>query len=245
MEEPMNSSLFIKATMSRMARSALLLVLGGAATLACAEPSFTFESVAALDDMSSFIQAKFPLGTPRADLRQAFVEEGHATLKTKPGDSGVEKYIYDIDLCHYYVWRWNISADYGVDGRLRQAYVNGNIVYPNGSPKKIVPKIAEEGKKASIYRMQRPRPEAYKGENSLGFMLFDRDSDLKTTDDQALIGSGPSRPDPANMGKMVVYSEVDPWRSIFDFDIADRIVPYQGNCENVDKLVQAQRQQKQ
>ena len=73
-------------------------------------------------------------------------------------------------------------------------------------------------------------------------MLFDRDSDLKTTDDQALIGSGPSRPDPANMGKMVVYSEVDPWRSIFDFDIADRIVPYQGNCENADKLFQAQGQ---
>jgi hypothetical protein len=32
------------------------------------------------------------------------------------------------------------------------------------------------------------------------------------------------------MGKLVTYTDVEPWRSIFDFDAADRIVPYQGNC---------------
>lgn len=222
---------------------ALLLIFCGAQP-ASAELSFKFESVQTLDDMSSLIRAKFPLGTSRANLRRAFVEEGNATLKVRAGDPGVEKYLYDIDLCHYYVWRWNISADYDASDRLRQAYVNGNIVFANGNPKKVVSKVAEKGKKASIYRMQRPRPEAYKGESSLGFLLFDRDSNLRTSNDQALIGAGPSRADPINMGKLVTYTDVDPWRSIFDLDAADRIVPYRGDCNEVDKLMQAQKERR-
>lgn len=208
---------------------ALFLVLCGV-RVASAESTFSFESATTLDDMSSLIRSKTPLGSSRENVRKIFVEEGRATLKVKKDDSSVEKYIYDIDLCHYYIWRWNISFDYDGSGQSRQAYVNGNIVFPHGNPKKIIPKFAEVGKKASIYRMQRPRAEAYKGESSLGFLLFDRDSDPSTTDDQALIGAGPSRADPINMGKLVTYTDVEPWRSIFDFDAADRIVPYQGNC---------------
>lgn len=238
----MNMSSTTAAIRSCLPRVAFLLVFCGTTSLASAEPQFAFESVTALADMSSLIQAKFPLGTSRTSLRRTFVEEGHATLKIKAGDPGIEKYIYDIDLCHYYVWRWNISADYDAGGLLRQAYVNGNIVYPDGSPQKVISKVAEEGKKASLYRMQRPRPEAYKGESSLGFILFDRDSDLKTTDDQALIGAGPSRADPANMGTMVAYTDIDPWRSIFDIDSVDQIKPYPSNCENVDKIMEAQKQ---
>ncbi|OGT89069.1 MAG: hypothetical protein A2514_13425 [Gammaproteobacteria bacterium RIFOXYD12_FULL_61_37] len=215
---------------SKIASIVMLLIFGGK-TYAGTEPIFAFESVMSLDEMSSLIRSKIPLGTARTDVRRIFVDEGHATLKTRAGGFGIEKYIYDIDLCHYYIWRWNISADYDSNNQLRQAYVNGNIIHPDGNPKKIIPKIAEEGKKASIYRVQRPRPEAYKGEKSLGFILFDRDSDPSTTDDQALIGAGPSRAVPMNMGKLVTYSDVDPWRSIFDFDAADRIVPYQGDCK--------------
>jgi hypothetical protein len=208
---------------------ALFLVLCGV-RVASAESTFSFESAETLDDMSSLIRSKTPLGSSRENVRKIFVEEGRATLKVKKDDSSVEKYIYDIDLCHYYIWRWNISFDYDGTDQLRQAYVNGNTVFPHGNPKKVIPKFAEEGKKASIYRMQRPRAEAYKGESSLVFLLFDRDSDPSTTDDQALIGAGPSRADPINMGKLVTYTDVEPWRSIFDFDAADRIVPYQGNC---------------
>ncbi|MBS0355731.1 MAG: hypothetical protein JSR83_17740 [Proteobacteria bacterium] len=217
---------------------AMTLIFSGVAA-AAEQSAFTFESVQALDDMSSLIRAKLPLGTTRANLRRTFIEEGHGTLKIRAGDPGVEKYIYDIDLCHYYVWRWNISADYDDSGQLRQAYVNGNIVFPDGNPKKVISKTAEEGKKSSIYRVQRPRPEAFKGERSLGFLLFDRDSDPKTTDDQALVGAGPSRADPTNMGKLIVYTDVDPWRSIFDFDTANRIVPYSGDCKEVDKVMQS------
>ena len=119
--------------------------------------------------------------------------------------------------------------------------MNGNIVFPDGNPQRLIPKVAEEGKKASIHRLQRPRPEAYKGEKSLGFLLFDRDSDSSTSDDQALIGAGPSRADPMNMGKLVTYTDVDPWRSIFDFDAAERIVPYQGDCREVDRHMKSQR----
>ncbi|WP_426194871.1 hypothetical protein [Massilia sp. DWR3-1-1] len=220
----------------------VMALAGGAATAAAAAPPFAFEAVTTLDEMASLIRARLPLGSASATVRRTFVEEGHASLKTRAGAPGIEKYLYDIDLCHYYVWRWNISADYDEQGRLLQAYVNGNIVFPNGAPKVIISKVAEAGKKAAIYRAQRPRPEAYKGEKSLGFLLFDRDGDLASTDDQALMGAGPSRADPANMGTMVVYSEVDPWRSIFDADPAGRIHPYAGRCDDADRLHDAQRQ---
>jgi hypothetical protein len=232
---------FVKVSTRLLILSALPLALCCTTVSAESDLAFTFDSVTTLDDMTSLIRARFPLGTSRSDLRTAFVDEGHATLGIKAGQANVEKYIYDIDLCHYYVWRWNISADYDDSGKLLQAYVNGNIVFSDGSPKKIVPKDAESGKKASIYRVQRPRPEANKGENSLGFILFDRDSDPNTKDDQALIGAGPSRADPENMGKMVVYTDVDPWRSIFDFDLASRIVPYAGSCERADKIYEEQK----
>jgi hypothetical protein len=200
---------------------------------------FQFEALSTLDDMATHIREHFPLKSPRKDLRRAFVDEGRGTLKVNPNDASVEKYIYDINLCSYYVWRWNVSADYDADGRLLQAYVNGNIVFTDGKPKETIPKVAEEGKKASIIRAQRPRPEAFKGEKSLGFIIFDRDSDLKTIDDQAAIGAGPSRADPANLGKLYTYTDVDPWRSIFDSDSAERIVPYKGDCADADKRMQS------
>jgi hypothetical protein len=199
---------------------------------------FQFESLNTLDDMATYVREHFRLGSSRNDLRRAFVAEGHATLKTNPNEAGVEKYLYDINLCSYYIWRWNVSSDYDSDGKLLQAYVNGNIVFLDGKPKRTIPKVAEEGKKASIFRAQRPRPEAFKGESSLGFILFDRDSDLKTTNDQAAVGAGPSRADPVNFGKLTNYTDVDPWRSIFDSDSADRIMPYKGDCTDADKRMQ-------
>lgn len=200
---------------------------------------FQFESIRTLDEMATHIREHFPLESPRKDLRRAFVDEAMATLKVNPNDASVEKYIYDINLCSYYVWRWNISVDYDSDGRLLQACVNGNTVFTDGRPKKTIPKVAEEGKKASIIRAQRPRPEAFKGEKSLGFILFDRDSDMKTTDDQAVIGAGPSRADPGNLGKLFTYTDVDPWRSIFDGDSAVRVVPYRGDCADADRRMQS------
>jgi hypothetical protein len=207
--------------------------------VADANSPFQFESIKTLDDMAAFVHEHFPLGSSRTYLRRAFVTEGHATLKTSPHEPGVEKYIYDINLCSYYVWRWNISSDYDPDGRLQQAYVNGNIVFPNGKPKKIAVKVAEEGKTASIFLGVRPRPEAYKGETNLSFTFIDLDSDLKTTDDQFAIGGGPSRADPMDMGKLIVYIDVDPWRSIFDSDSAEVIVPSQGDCTGADKRRQS------
>ena len=205
------------------------------------DSKFRFESVVSLEEMDALIRERLPLGTSRDRMRQFFVKDGGASLKLKPGDSHVEKYLYDIDLCSYYIWRWNISADYDGTGALRQAYVNGNPVFLDGNKKKVVSKVAAPGKNASISKAQRPRPEAYKGERSLAFILFDRDSDPGTTDDQALIGAGPSRADPINMGKRVSYSDVEPWRSIFDADAADRIVPYPGDCKAVDEKMDRQR----
>jgi hypothetical protein len=39
------------------------------------------------------------------------------------------------------------------------------------------------------------------------------------------------------MGNMVKYNGIDPWRSIFDFDDADQIAPYEGDCIAVDQAI--------
>jgi len=203
---------------------------------------FRFEAMTSLDAMTEWLRGRFPLGAPREELRHVLQGEGQATRIERPGNPGIEKFIYDIDLCHYYVWRWNISADYDASGRLRQLYLGGEPVHAAGPAKRVIPKVATPGRNASIFRVQRPRPEAYKGERSLAYVLFDADSDMNTRDDQALIGAGPSRPDPADMGKLVTYSDVDPWRSIFDSDPAERIVPWSGDCGPVDRAY-AEKQQ--
>ena len=195
------------------------------------QPShFRFEDISSIEDMKKFVGNHFSLESSREDLRNVFVTEGEATHKTHPSDLNIEKYIYDINLCSVYIWRWNISADYDQQGKLLQAYINGDIVFPDGKPKRNISKNAEKDSGPAIFRVQRPRPEAYKGESSLGFLLFDLDADVKTTDDQALMGAGPSRADPINMGSMFVYTDIDPWRSIFDFDEANFIASYKGKC---------------
>jgi hypothetical protein len=174
-------------------------------------------------------------------MRRTFVDDGKATLKLHPTQEAVEKYIYDINLCGYYIWRWNISADFDNSGRLVQAYLNGNPVLKDGKPKRDFKQKATPGKKQTIYKVQRPRPEAIKGERFIAFILYDLDSDPKTIDDQSLIGAGPSRANPINMGRMITY-EVEPWRSIFDFDSANRITPYAGDCTEVDAFYERERQ---
>jgi hypothetical protein len=191
---------------------------------------FQFEAFPSVELMQIFLQQHFPLGSDRNATRDAFVSEGRATLIAHPTRAGVEKYIYDINLCSTYVWRWNISADYDPAGHLLQLFLNGNPVFADGKGARLEEPHTPAGKKASIYSMQRPRPEASKGESSLAFIVYDADSDLQTTDDQVLMGGGPSRADPSNMGQMVVYKDVDPWRSIFDSDAANFIAPYSGGC---------------
>jgi len=197
--------------------------------------TFRFESVTSIDDMRKMIEADFPLGSSRALLRQNFVTEGAATQKIHPTQAGVEKYLYDINLCGYYIWRWNISADYDAGDHLLQAYVNGEPVYPAGKQKKDWKALAKSGN-SSILKVIRMRPEANKGEKELSYLLLDGDGDRATIDDQVLTGSGPTRPDPFNLGKLHAYSNVEPWRSIFDFDNAAKIVNYQGSCSKVSKL---------
>ena len=91
--------------------------------------------------------------------------------------------------------------------------------------------------------MSRPRPEASRGESSLGYAIVDGDGNLETIEDQALMGGGPSRPHPANLGRMRVY-QVTPWRSIFDADPAARIVPYSGDCAAAEAVMTASQGQR-
>lgn len=223
-----------------MFRIALLMLLVSLClTRTAVAAPFRFEDIDSLNTMTAFIKLNFSLESTRDELRKTFVDEGHATLKIHPEIRNTEKYIYDINLCRYYVWRWNISADYDDKGVLKQAYLNGNPVLSDGTELKILPKEGPEAEKASIYKIKRRRPEADKGETALEFMLFDADSNDRTISDQALLGAGPSRLDPADMGPLVAYKEVAPWRSIFDADEADSIVPYHGDCAAADKAHEA------
>ena len=213
--------------------SFLMFLLSSVSAYAERPNPFRFEGVLSLEEMKSFIGSRFTLESSREDLRNVFVLEGDATQIIHPSQLNIEKYIYDINLCSVYVWRWNISADYNQQGKLLQAYINGNIVFPKGKPKRENSKNAEEDTGAAIYRIQRPRPEAYKGESSLGFLVLDRDANIETIEDQFVMGAGPSRADPINMGAMTVYTDIDPWRSIFDFDEANFIATYEGKCSKL------------
>jgi len=199
---------------------------------------FEFESVSSLDEMKHFLEMRFPLESPRDALRKVFISEGRATLIAHPSQARVEKYLYDINLCNYYIWRWNISADYDPSGHLLQSYVNGEPVFIAGKQKKDGRALGNSGH-ASIYKMKRARPEATLGEKELSFILIDADSDPKTIDDQVLTGGGPTRTSIATPGRLHLYSDVEPWRSIFDFDSADHIAAYAGDCST--EVAQAKR----
>ena len=83
---------------------------------------FRFESLPELDQMQAELRRLAPLGTDKEAVRTRFVEEGGAKLYGHPSRSNVEKYVYDINLCDLYVWRWNISANFDADGRLSQIF---------------------------------------------------------------------------------------------------------------------------
>ena len=103
----------------------LLLAANSPASSADPPKSFQYEAFVDLDDMRHFLESQFPPGSARAGLRKSFVDDGKGTLVIHPTQAGVEKYVYDINLCRYYVWRWNISADYDASGHLLQSYLNG------------------------------------------------------------------------------------------------------------------------
>lgn len=208
-----------------------MLLLASAAAPADAEPTdFRFGSVVSLGDMRALIAREARPGSMNDDVRRIFVTEGGATLIAHPVSPGSEKYVYDINLCQLYIWRWNISADYSSEGTLREIYVNGEAVFDPASADPLMPAIGDDPKKsgAGIYVMQRPRPEASKGENSLGYILIDKDANPHTTGDQMLIGAGPTRADPRNFGNLHAYKTIL-WRSIFDGDRVP-IATFEGKC---------------
>lgn len=214
------------------------IILSGPAAAQSADPaSFSYHDVETLDDMQVLVRRSLPVGTSRGLVRSMLVEQGRGTPVRHPSQARVEKYIYDIDLCGYYVWRWNISADYDAANRVRQLYVNGEPALADGAPVRRFDQVKKRQGTESISRMSRSRPEAVKGERSLAYLLYDLDGDHRTIDDQQLIGGGPTRADPVQMGKLHAY-KVEPWRSIFDQDPTSQIAPFKGDCARVDAEMQ-------
>lgn len=201
---------------------------------ACAQKRFSFHSVMTVDEMREYIEKNFPLGSKREDLQTAFVLQGNATLKRHPTLEGVEKYLYDINLCEYYVFRWNISADYDKDGKLLQAYINGRPVFIDGRSPQRVDFAQRSGAGARLMRTWRDWPQAKKGAKRVYYTLLDMDGDMSTIEDQSLAGYGASRADPADFGLLVKYADVEPWRSIYDEDQAIDIYDFKGSCAAAD-----------
>jgi hypothetical protein len=192
-----------------------------------AAESFRFEAEVGYDEMKTLVTRQFSTATTRAQVRALFVEQGGATLIIHPRKPNVEKYIYDINLCNYYVWRWNISADYGLGGKLEQIYING-APQLGGAPQPELPK------KGPFFELTRPRPEAYKGEKYLKAIVSGQNGDTKTYQDMVILtGIVPMRADPLDMGK-AVNERGEVWRSSFDLDDARFIAPYPGDCAAVD-----------
>jgi len=203
----------------------LLILLPG---LASAATPFRFEDIAGLDDMRSFIEKNTPLGTPREAMRKTFVTEGGATLKTHPTQDGTEKYLYDINLCGFAMWVWNISADFDDAGRLTQAYVNGRRVFMGGAVPDTPANTGDTPETTRFINSARRWPEIT-GLRKMPYQLFDADGDIHTTDDEWASGAGPLYADPLRLNEITLYRRVEPWRSIFDADTADTIHMY-GNC---------------
>lgn len=189
---------------------------------------FQFASIRNVGEMQSYIQQNLPVGSDRDQARKLFVSEGGATLKLHPTKAGVEKYIYDIDICSRYVWRWNISADYTPEGRLVQMYLNGETVLQNGPPL-VFPDHSKSTATATISKAARPRPQASKGDDKLYYLVVKWDVRSPSDIDDDIIGGGPTQADPTNMGTLHVY-HANLWRSIFDSDEAKTIATYSGKC---------------
>lgn len=194
---------------------------------AVAAPPFSFEAFIAYNDLRNYVGSRFQLGSDRDELRKVFVEQGKATQVSRPGRDGTEKYIYDINLCGFYIYRWNISADYDGDGKLLQAYVNGLPVFMAGKAK-LEP--AGLGAKTSYDTARRERPQVKKGKKSVPYSRLDVDGNFETLDDQFATGHGPSRADPFFLDANVSYQNVEVWRSIYDADDAATIAEYK-NCK--------------
>lgn len=210
-----------------------VILLLSLSTSAYAGDRFNFESIKSVPEMEELIQDKLPLGTPREEVERIFVLQGHATLKHHPTQKDIEKYLYDINLCDYYIFRWNISADFDTGGSLVQAYINGIPVFKDGKPKRPQP-VPPPGQKPKVIKSARNWPQAKKGGQRLNFLLFDADGDTTTTDDQMIAGLGATNVDPANFGPGIRYTDVEPWRSIYDDDVSNDIAAYTGSCKEAD-----------
>lgn len=210
----------------------LIVFLLAFAAPAAAQVRFSFDDIQNVPQMEQYIRDRVGLGTPKEEVERIFVLQGRATPRKHPRIPGLVKYLYDINLCQYYVFRWNISVDYDSKDKVVQVHLNGTPVFPEGLMRPA-PAVAP-GTKAKIIRATRDWPQAKKGAKQLNYMLFDADGNTDTVDDQTITGLGASRVDPANFGEGIRYSDIPLWRSIYDDDLSNDIGEYKGSCKEAD-----------
>ena len=225
--------------MSKIAIASAAALFSSQLALAAPSEPFQFEEHPDVSDMQSYVQQNFPLGSSRSDVRRAFVDQGRATLIPRPGVPSTEKYIYEIDFCHYHVWRWNISADYDSFGKVKQIYIEGDPALSNGitPPPKV---HRDPGPTASVSKLVRDKPQAYKGDDKIYAVVIDwNTTDPANTDKDVFVG-GPTRAEFPNMGTVHVYHG-DLWRSIVDPDEVKYVVESKQDCSKFDAPANGER----
>ena len=215
--------------MRAVIRLGSLLAIGLGLLAPVVAQDFAFAQVTSLSQMEKFLRDNFPLGSGRAKLRSV-MEAAGARRYAHPEQQGVEKYVYDINLCDIYVWRWNISTSSAADGGLTQLFVNGDAIYSRGQQPPTVESTARNGATQQILEGHRPRPQASKGENNLAFLMFDVDSGTARVSDEFVTGAGPSNANPHDLGLMHAYL-AERWRTIFDDEPAGSVAQYSGSCD--------------
>lgn len=211
-------------------RLSMIIPLAALLVTPATAETFRFEAYPSLDAMRAYVIDGLPLGTTRDVARQIFVNDGGAMLHQHPARASIEKYTYNINLCRLHVWRWNISANFDSAGKLTPAYINGEPAFPAGDPARTPETVGYGSQNAAILQGTKPRPEADRGESSVSFLLLDIDRTSDNVDDGFVAGVGPSRADPANMGRAKAYTDVEHWRSIFDDEGNEPVAEYTGRC---------------
>ncbi|MBW8638536.1 hypothetical protein K1W69_15170 [Hoeflea sp. WL0058] len=190
---------------------------------------FDFATIVSLDDMHAELKSRFPLGADRADVYRQLSTEGGAAHYAHPDRANVEKYLYDIDLCKLHVFRWNISAHFFDNGKLTQIFVNGEAVHAAGDEIYDPSVNYRRDAPTKVSYILQQRPEASEGENVVSYVQLEPE-DGDGTVDVTVVGGGPTRADPWNLGSVHGYPPMPRWHSIFTLDKAGAVVPYSGAC---------------
>ena len=117
-------------TVPSVASLALALLISSGSARA-AEP-FDFQNYKDPLELAAYLRQTLPVGTSKESAERTLVTEGQATAYPMPFDPQTIVYLYDVNLCDKYVWRWNVNAKYDATGILEDLYLYDQNIHDPG-----------------------------------------------------------------------------------------------------------------